>query len=157
MAAAWTPARAAHRAAPAVGAVGYAREMTSARRLLLIVGLGAGCASAAPVTPARAPAAPPPASTVVAAPPSTGAASAAASTPESPGFPVVGIAECDAYLARYRACLSTQHDPKEVDARARVMAEGWRKAGETDAGRGAMVGACKQATDALAKVPGCAP
>jgi hypothetical protein len=124
--------------------------------MLVAVVLGVGCASApAPATsasPTAASASSPPAPTVAEATPAP-----AASSSEVASFPVVGIATCDAYLTRYRACMSTQHDPKEVDARARTMAEGWRKAATNDAARDALTNACVQATNALANVPGCAP
>lgn len=151
------------------GGVGYARGMFSARCLPVVVVLVVGCA-ASPVT--RAPEAAPPPSTVPAAsasavpadpsapsasPSASPSAPPSASSAQPPAFPPVGIAECDGYLARYRACMSKQHDPAEVDARARAMAVAWRKNGESDAGRAAMVTACTQATAALAKVPGCEP
>jgi hypothetical protein len=137
--------------------------MHSTRCWPVVLALVVGCA-ASPA--ARAPESTPPALSVAAptasggpssAPSVSAAPPASASATPPPAFPVVGIAECDAYLARYRACMSKQHDPAEVDARARTMAAGWRKAGESDAGRSAMVNACTQATAALAKVPGCEP
>lgn len=129
--------------------------MSSTRGLLLLAALGVGCAASTPTTKERPPPEAPAASSSA---PSASAASVApiASSTETP-FPAVGIGECDAYIARYRACMSTQHDPREVDARARAMSEAWRKAGATDGGRSAMVAACSQATASLGKVPGCEP
>jgi hypothetical protein len=129
--------------------------MLLARRALVVVALVLGCASngTRPTTSA-----PPPRATsaIEAATPASSTASASASTsPASTSPQTVGIADCDAYLLRYRACMSTRHDPREVDERARVMADAWRRSATSDAARDALAGGCRQAMDALAKVPGC--
>ena len=62
----------------------------------------------------------------------------------------IGVAECDEYVTKYKACLS---DKVPEEARAametgmKTLVDGWKKAAETDEGKKGLATGCKAALD----------
>jgi len=70
---------------------------------------------------------------------------------------VIGVPECDAYLARFAICLSKMPPPtheavKEALARTR---QAWAQAAATPVNRAGLATGCRAALDALAQNPLC--
>jgi hypothetical protein len=103
--------------------------------LLSVLISAAGCqpkTEAVPPQPAPAPPAP----------------AAVATTPAAPGE--IGVAECDDYLRKWEACLSSKvtgaaHDQVKVALDA--TRDGWKRAAETPEGKAGLAAACKDAAD----------
>lgn len=96
---------------------------------------------AKPAAPTTSPAAPTATAPAASAPATTAAASSGG----------IGVAECDDYLTRYEACVSSK---VPAEARAALeqsltqMRDAWRAAAATDAGKQGLAAACKQAHEA---------
>jgi hypothetical protein len=77
-------------------------------------------------------------------------------TPEVVGE--IGVAECDAYVANYRKCIDDELPLAAQDSAKKALemsVDAWKAAAKTAAGREALAGACKTASDAVA--PLCDP
>ncbi|MEM6990612.1 MAG: hypothetical protein AAF721_08950 [Myxococcota bacterium] len=67
---------------------------------------------------------------------------------------VIGVRECDVYLARYERCIERripEQHRETTRAALRTAADAWRKAAEAEINREALAAACMNATDAVAK------
>jgi hypothetical protein len=63
-----------------------------------------------------------------------------------------GVAECDAYMKKYLACIDKMPDAARTAARQAVdqTRSSWQQAAATEQGKAGLVMACKTASDAAA-------
>lgn len=62
----------------------------------------------------------------------------------------IGVAECDEYVTKYKACLSDKVPAEAKDAMEKgmqTMVDGWKKAAATPEGKKGLAAGCKQALE----------
>ncbi len=119
----------------------------SAFALSFLVLAAAGCQKQSePAADAMKPA--PPAATE-----SKTAAEAVAPVAPAASAVVIGVPECDDYLAKWESCLSTkvpEASREQVKVALDATRDGWKRAAETPEGKSGLAAACKSASELAA-------
>ena len=77
----------------------------------------------------------------------------AAPVPPTAAAVVIGVPECDDYLAKWESCLSTkvpEASREQVKVALDATRDGWKRAAETPEGKSGLAAACKSASELAA-------